>query len=116
MARVEGPSGAQSVRTGVRQLKHRWEEPGTGPASVSEPANRSADVNSYQELLNIRFAGTVVEKAQTIIVNEDNFTEISLPKDSPSLHLIQRLRNEAHRFAITYHRKLRSKALTENIV
>jgi excinuclease ABC subunit C len=66
-------------------------------------------VTSYTELLNRRFAGTEAEKAETIIVNEDNFTEISLPKDSPSLHLIQRLRNEAHRFAITYHRKLRSK-------
>jgi len=42
-------------------------------------------------------------------VNEDNFVELSLSKDSPSLHLIQRIRNEAHRFAITYHRKLRSK-------
>lgn len=67
-------------------------------------------VSSYQDLLNLRFAGTEEEKRQTIIVNEDNFTEISLPKDSPSLHLIQRLRNEAHRFAITYHRKLRSKS------
>ncbi len=42
--------------------------------------------------------------------NEDNFREISLAKESPSLHLVQRIRNEAHRFAITYHRKLRSKA------
>lgn len=41
--------------------------------------------------------------------NEENFVEISLPKDSGSLHLIQRIRNEAHRFAITYHRGLRSK-------
>lgn len=44
--------------------------------------------------------------------NEENFIEISLPKNSPSLHLIQRIRNEAHRFAITYHRKLRSKSMT----
>ncbi len=67
-------------------------------------------VRTYQELLNLRFAGTNSEKNKTIIVNEENFTEISLPKNSPSLFLIQRLRNEAHRFAITYHRKLRSKA------
>lgn len=39
------------------------------------------------------------------------FIEISLPKDSPALHLIQRIRDEAHRFAIAYHRKLRSKQL-----
>lgn len=67
-------------------------------------------VTSYHELLNRRFTGTGSEKAQIIIVNEENFTEISLPKDSPSLHLIQRLRDEAHRFAITYHRRLRSKS------
>ncbi|PIS27768.1 MAG: excinuclease ABC subunit C [Candidatus Marinimicrobia bacterium CG08_land_8_20_14_0_20_45_22] len=32
-----------------------------------------------------------------------------LRKDSPSLILLQKIRNEAHRFAITYHRKLRGK-------
>lgn len=42
--------------------------------------------------------------------NEDNFIELSLTKSSSSLHLIERIRNEAHRFAINYHRKLRSKA------
>lgn len=45
--------------------------------------------------------------------NDENFKELSLPKESPSLHLIQRIRNEAHRFAITYHRKLRSKEALE---
>jgi len=34
---------------------------------------------------------------------------ILLPRTSPALHLIQRLRDEAHRFAITHHRKLRGK-------
>ncbi len=32
---------------------------------------------------------------------------IKLPEDSPALHLLQRIRNEAHRFAVEYHRKLR---------
>jgi len=32
-----------------------------------------------------------------------------LPRHSQSLYLVQRIRDEAHRFAITYHRKLRSK-------
>ncbi|NLB90386.1 MAG: excinuclease ABC subunit UvrC [Clostridiales bacterium] len=35
---------------------------------------------------------------------------ISLPKNSPALHLIQRIRDEAHRFAITHHRGLRGKS------
>ena len=35
---------------------------------------------------------------------------ILLPRDSNALYLIQRIRDEAHRFAITFHRDLRSKA------
>lgn len=38
-----------------------------------------------------------------------NSEAVLLPKTSSSLRLIQQLRDEAHRFAITYHRQLRSK-------
>jgi len=34
---------------------------------------------------------------------------VALDRNSPALHLLQRLRDEAHRFAITYHRSLRGK-------
>lgn len=43
------------------------------------------------------------------IVLPDRDDSIVLPRSSPALHLIQRLRDEAHRFAITRHRKLRGK-------
>ncbi|WP_455277937.1 excinuclease ABC subunit UvrC [[Eubacterium] cellulosolvens] len=36
---------------------------------------------------------------------------ISLPKNSEGLYLLQRIRDEAHRFAIAYHRKLRSRTI-----
>lgn len=36
---------------------------------------------------------------------------IKLPKRSPALKLLQKLRDEAHRFAITYHRQLRQKLI-----
>ncbi len=39
---------------------------------------------------------------------------ILLPRDSNALYLIQRVRDEAHRFAITFHRDLRSKAIKQN--
>ncbi len=38
---------------------------------------------------------------------------VILPRNSSALFLFQRIRDEAHRFAITYHRKLRSKSMVE---
>jgi len=39
---------------------------------------------------------------------------IVLPPNSPGLHLIQRVRDEAHRFAVTYHRQRRSKSMMQS--
>jgi len=39
---------------------------------------------------------------------------IVLPPNSPGLHLIMRIRDEAHRFAVTYHRQRRAKAMTRS--
>ena len=41
---------------------------------------------------------------------------IVLREDNPTLHMIQRLRDEAHRFAVTYHRRLRQKSLSVSVL
>ena len=41
---------------------------------------------------------------------------IIISREDSTLHLIQRIRNEAHRFALHYHRKLRVKNLTHSIL
>ena len=44
-----------------------------------------------------------------LVFTEGNPEPVELPRRSQSLYLIQRIRDEAHRFAITFHRKLRGK-------
>lgn len=41
---------------------------------------------------------------------------VVLPSGSPSLYLVKQVRDEAHRFAITFHRELRGKAMTTSIL
>ena len=41
---------------------------------------------------------------------------VRIPRDAPALHLLQRVRDEAHRFAITYHRQLRGKRMIDSIL
>jgi excinuclease ABC subunit C len=43
-------------------------------------------------------------------------TPVRLPHDTPELQLLQRVRDEAHRFAITHHRIRRDRAMTESIM
>ena len=40
------------------------------------------------------------------------YREVELPLTSPGLMLLRKLRDEAHRFALTYHRKIRDKRAT----
>ena len=44
-----------------------------------------------------------------LVFTEGNSEPVELPRHSQALYLIQRIRDEAHRFAITFHRKLRGK-------
>ena len=51
----------------------------------------------------------LAERLEEIYVPDEK-EPILLDRHSPALHLVQRIRDEAHRFAITHHRSLRSKA------
>lgn len=52
----------------------------------------------------------LAKKEETIIVPKDgSYQSISLLKEDPAIKLLQTIRDEAHRFANTYHKKVRSK-------
>jgi excinuclease ABC subunit C len=50
------------------------------------------------------------------VFQPDRGSPIVLPHDTPELQLLQRVRDEAHRFAITHHRIRRDRAMTESIM
>ena len=60
----------------------------------------------------IDFVSLAKREEEVFLPNQSE--SILLPRDSNALYLIQRIRDEAHRFAITFHRDLRSKKLKEN--
>jgi excinuclease ABC subunit C len=41
---------------------------------------------------------------------------VRVPRDSEALYLLQQVRDEAHRFAITYHRQRRQKTMTRSVL
>jgi excinuclease ABC subunit C len=57
---------------------------------------------------DLAVVGLAKEREEIFLPERD--APILLPTTSPALYLMQRLRDEAHRFAITYHRSLRAKA------
>lgn len=92
-----------------RRLKHHeWDFPDLiivdgGKGQISSALKSLAKAN-----VSIPVVG--LAKQEEIIITTD-FKEIKLPKDSKQLLLMMRIRDEAHRFAITYHKKLRTKAV-----
>ncbi len=61
------------------------------------------------EQMNLKIPVIGLAKRIEEIFRPRNSKPIVLPHDNPTLQLLQRLRDEAHRFGITFHRSLRSK-------
>ena len=61
---------------------------------------------------DLAVVGLAKEREEIFLPDRD--APVLLPTTSPALYLMQRLRDEAHRFAITYHRALRARAATHS--
>ena len=67
---------------------------------------------AYQALQELGLANLVavgIAKKEELLFTRDHVDGIALSKESPALLLIQRIRDEAHRFAVTFHRQSRAK-------
>ena len=98
---------ARAGEEGVEEAR-RWAMPdlvivdgGKGQVSAAK------DVLDELGLHDLPLAGLAKEREELFL--PDRTDPIVLPATSPALYLVQRLRDEAHRFAITYHRDLRAR-------
>ncbi|MGH3356911.1 MAG: excinuclease ABC subunit UvrC, partial [Nocardioidaceae bacterium] len=79
-----------------------------GPPQVAA-AQRALDALGVDD---VRVCGLAKRLEEVWLPGEDN--PVVLPRTSEGLYLLQRIRDEAHRFAIQHHRQRRSKSMTES--
>jgi len=63
-----------------------------------------------------RYQSVSIEEEASIISSEGDFMLITLPKNSHIVKLLQRVRNESHRFAVSYHTTLKRKGATKSLL
>lgn len=109
---VKGPNDFASMKeVFTRRLKHtEWLYPDLFVVDGGKGQLSSAKAILDANNINIPIIG--LAKREEMIITSD-FQEIRISKSNSALQLIMRLRDEAHRFAITFHRKLRSKSAFE---
>jgi excinuclease ABC subunit C len=100
----------RSVRAGEEgsEEERRWAMPDLviidgGKGQVSAAKETLDEIGLH----DLPLAGLAKEREELFLPGRP--APILLPATSPALYLVQRLRDEAHRFAITYHRGLRAK-------
>ena len=68
----------------------------------------AAAVSALDDLgLENQAVAAIAKREEILFVKGREDQPVQLPKESPVLHLVQMMRDEAHRFAVTYHRKRR---------
>ena len=109
---VQGPDDFLALYEVVYRRYHRLlEEGGSLPDLILIDGGKGQLHSAYQALSKLGVEGAPlasIAKREEIIYVQGRDEPVELSRSSPVLHLIQQIRDEAHRFAVTYHRKRRS--------
>jgi excinuclease ABC subunit C len=112
---VEGPDDFASMKEIVgRRYKRIMEEESKYPDLIIVDGGKGQLSSACEAMKELGLYGKIpiigiAKKLEEIYYPEDSFP-LHISKKSPGLMLIQRIRDEAHRFAITFHRQKRSKS------
>jgi excinuclease ABC subunit C len=96
----------------LRRYRRVLEHGGPFPDLVLIDGGRGQLTAAYEALEQLGLANLVaagLAKKEELLFTRDRPEPMALPAGSPALLLIQRIRDEAHRFAVTFHRQSRTK-------
>jgi excinuclease ABC subunit C len=112
---VEGPNDVAGLREVIaRRYRRSLEEGTTLPDLVFVDGGKPQRGSALKTLRDLGLDGIPVAslaKKEEIIFSEADRDGLRLDRTSPALKLLQRIRDEAHRFAVTFHRKRREKRM-----
>jgi excinuclease ABC subunit C len=95
----------------TRRYRKLLEQGGPFPDLIVIDGGKGQLSAAYDALRQLGLANLIavgIAKKEELIYTRDRETPISFPKDDPALRLVQQIRDEAHRFAVTFHRKART--------
>jgi excinuclease ABC subunit C len=94
-----------------RRYRKVLEDGGPFPDLILIDGGKGQLTASYEALQRIGLGNLVavgIAKKEELLFTRDRPDPLALPENDPALLLIERIRDEAHRFAVTFHRKARS--------
>jgi excinuclease ABC subunit C len=94
-----------------RRYRKVLEDGGPFPDLILIDGGKGQLSAAYEGLGQIGLGNLVavgIAKKEELLFTRDRQDPIALPENDPALLLIERIRDEAHRFAVTFHRKARS--------
>ncbi len=109
-ARVKPDDFAAMEEVVLRRYRRLLEEGGPFPDLVVVDGGKGQLTSAYRAFETLGLGNLVavgIAKRDEELFTRGAPEPIRLPKTSPALHLVQRARDEAHRFAVTYHRRAR---------
>ena len=106
------PPGLDELAAGADGERRKFAYPPNLLVIDGGPAQVAAAVKALDELgvVDVAVCGLAKRLEEVWLPGEDG--PVIMPRASEGLYLLQRVRDEAHRFAITYHRSKRAAALT----
>ena len=95
----------------LRRYRALLEQGGPFPDLIVIDGGKGQLSAAYEALADLGLANLVaigLAKREELLFTRDHVDPIALPRDAPALLLLQRMRDEAHRFAVTFHRQART--------